>query len=357
MAVTSGTFNFASPQNQLVISDAYERIGIFPSKLTDENISVAQNSLNFILQSWINKGLNLWTVQQGVLGLTPGQTSYNLPLYTSAVFEVATRTSTRNLGGTPFSSAGGNAASAFDGNSQTSCTQTSANGYISYNWGQSQFSIQMVGVQSNATLNYTLVAEYSFDNMTWFNALTIPAQSYPIGQLLWFVVPVPISANVFRVRETGGATLNIQELYFNSNINDTMMSPVSRQEYASYPVKNQPGRPSLFWLYRQINPILYIWPAPTALYNALYYTYTLQMQDIGNMVNVAQVPTRFIEALTSSLAHKLSVKYSKVLQLDVGFISYLKQLSDEEYGLAAREDRERVPLRMYGDYFQGWSAA
>lgn len=348
---TSGTYNFGSPQSEQIIRDAYERVGILPSLITHQKIDTAQRSINFILQEWVNRGNNLWTIKHGMLGLTNNQNAYNLPDGAIDIKTAAIRTSTRNLGGTPFSSAGGTAAYAFDNNTATACTQASANGYISYNWGTAQYAISMVGIQSNATLNYTLVCEYSFDNATWTTALSIPVQSYPYGNIQWFVVPAPVPAPYFRVRETGGATLNVQELYFSTNVSDFIITRLSEFEYTSILNKSSfTARPTSFWVDRQINPILYLWPTPNTMYNNLYFTYWRAMQDVGTQINMAEVPARFLEALCAGLAFKLSIKE----QLPSDKVAYLEQSYEKAYFIAGQEDRERVPLRIYGDYTQGW---
>ncbi len=349
---TSGTYDFGSPQNEQIITEAYERCGILRPLITQQKITTANRSINFILQSWVNKGLNQWTVKQGMIGLNANQTSYTLPQHGIAILEATIRTSTRNLGGTAFSSAGGTAQNAFDNNLATACTQTVPNGYISYNWGASLYAISMVGIQSFVANDYTLACEYSFDGSTWSSATTIPLQTYPALQTQWFTVPVPVPANYFRVRETGGATLNIAELYFNTNLNDTIMNPASRSEYIAFPNKAQTGRPSSFYLDRQINPVVYLWPTPSSLYNNMFYTFTQQMQDIGAMTDTAQIPARFLEALTAELAYRLAIKETEV---PLEKTNMLKALADEQYLTAGQEDRERVPLRIYGDYMQGWS--
>lgn len=348
---TSGTYNFGSPQSEQIIRDAYERIGILPNLITQQKIDAAQRSINFLLQEWVNKGNNLWTIRKGMIGLTSNQSSYNLPNNAIDIKTAAIRTSNRNLGGTAFSSAGGVAANAFDNNAATACTQTAPNGYISYNWGAAQYAISMVGVQSNATINYTLVCEYSFDNITWTQALSIPVQSYPYGVIQWFVMPVPVPAPYFKVRETGGSTLNIQELYFNNNLYDTIISRLSEFEYTSIPNKNSfTSRPSSFWVDRQVNPIIYLWPTPNSTYHTLYFTYWRSLQDVGSLINNAEVPARFLEALCAGLAFKLSVKEN----VSPDKVAMLGQLYQEAYRTAGEEDRERVPLRIYGDYMQGW---
>ncbi len=348
---TSETYDFGSPQNEQIITDAYERIGIVPDLLTAQKIQTANRSINFILQAWVNKGLNLWTVQQGMLSLNPNQTAYLLPNHAIDILEATIRTSTRNLGGTAATSAGGTAQNAFDNNLTTACTQTAPNGNISYNWGTSLYSISMVGIQSFVALSYTLIFEYSFDNVTWTRVGNVPLQLYPQLEILWFSIDVPVPANYFRVRETGGATLNVAELYFNSNLNDTVITRSSRAEYIAYPNKAQTGRPSSFYVNRQIEPIVYLWPTPDPQYNNMYYTFTKQIQDIGSLTDTAEIPARFLEALTAMLAFKLSIKEN----IDINKVGLLKQLADEEYVIAGQEDRERVPLRVYGDYMQGWS--
>lgn len=349
---TSGTYNFSSPIVETIVNDAYERIGIIPDVLTSQQIQSAIRSINFTLTSWTNnyKGLKLWTVQQNMLSLNAGQATYNLPPYTIDILEAQLRTSTRNLGGTPFTSAGGNAANAFDGNPNTACTQTAPNGYISYTWTSAQYAIALVGIQSNVTTIYTLALEYSNDGTTWFPGSFPVAQSYPAGTNIWFVIPAPTLGTSFRVRETGGATLNIQEIYFNTMINDTVVTRNSRSEYEAIPNKNQIGRPSSFLVLRTINPTVTLWPAPNNIYNNLFFTTSMQIQDAGQLTSNVQIPSRFIEPLCADVSHRLAVKNEKV-----NLIDRLKAYSDAQFTIAAEEDRERVPLRIYGDYMQGWA--
>lgn len=350
---TSGTLNFSSTQSEQIIVEAYEKVGILPDLITAQKIVSAQRSLNLILSEWINRGLNLWTVRQSMLNLIANQNSYLLPFGTSDVLEATIRTSTRNLGGTAFSSSGV-ASNAFDNNPATACIETAPDGYIGYDFGQnSQYAIAMVGVQSNVAITYNLVLEFSNDNITWFSGLLTGAQTYATGNNVWYVIPVPTLARYFRIRETAGATLNIQELYFNTTLQDTIISRISRSEYISYPQKNQKSRPTSFYVDRQINPTIYIWPTPTNLYNNLFYTRISMMEDIGSMVNMAAIPQRFYQALCCNLALELSLKVS---DLPLEKITILKGLADESFNKAAREDSERVPLRIFGDYSGGWGS-
>lgn len=347
---TSGTYLFGSASNDAMVSDAFERLNMLPDSFTGQMITSATRSANLLLSEWINEGLNLWTVKESMLNLIPNQNTYFLPTATSDVLEATIRTTSRPLGGVAFSSAGGNAQNAFSNIPGAACTQTAPDGYISYNYGNNNtYGISLIGIQSNETITYTLVAEYSYDNVTWILSDSVPAQVYPFGNTIWLVVSVPTLAQYYRIREVGGAILNIQQLYFNNNIQDIPITRISREEYINYPQKNQTGRPSSFYVNRQINPTISLWPTPVAPYFTLFYTRVVEMQDLGSLTQMPEIPQRFMEAFCSGLAFKLSPKYAP------NKIAMMKDLYREAFNLAAREDRERVPLRIYGDYINnGW---
>ncbi len=355
VATSSGTYNFQNLPGDEYIIEAYERIGLEYSAIDKLKTDSFLKAANFTLASWTNNkgGLNLYTVQEGMIGLIPNKNSYYLPPGLIDILDATTRYSIRNLGGTPFSSAGGTASNAFDGNPATACTQTAPNGYISYNWSTGTYAIQLVGIQSNVTTTYTLVFEYSNDGSTWTQAGAPVAQTYTYGEISWFSISVPTPGSYFRVRETGGATLNVQELYFNSAVRDTIITRLSRSEYTAIPPKNQTGRPSNFIVYRNIPPFVRLWPTPTVQYNCMYFTYECQIQDFGALINTPSIPSRYMDALVWACAFQLGVKN----QLPSDKLSILKSEAEQSYALAKEEDRERVPLRIYGDYLQGWARA
>lgn len=346
---TSGTYNFANtPSDQLII-EAFERIGIVPDIITVEQVSSAQRSANLVLSDWINRGMNLWTLTPTMISLRANQNAYLLPGPTNRLILANVRQSFRLLGGTAFSSAGGVAANAFDGNPLTACTQTAPDGYISYNYGLgNRTTVEMVGIQSNVTTDYTLALEYSNDNITWTTSMMVPIQSYPQGINQWFVLTTPFPAQYFRVRETGGSTLNVQELYFNRAIQDIPISEISVTEYWKIPYKNRIGRPTSFYLQRDIQPTIYLWPTPAPFFNNLFYIRERLLQDIGQLTNQAEIPQRFYEALISCLAFQLALKYAP------DRADQMKVLADETFSRAGQEDSQTVPVRIFGDYLSGW---
>lgn len=350
---TTETYNFGSPLNEQIITDAYERTGVVIDFAVQQKIQTALRSINFILQSWMNKRLNLFTIKQGMLSLNSGQSAYIIPDHAVDILEATVRTSSRYLGGTAASTpaTGGVAANAFDGNPATHCLQTAPDGWISYSWTIPTYSVSMLGVTSFVAAEYTLLPEYSLDGNTWLPAMSepIPTQNYGQLELKWFVIPVPIPARGFRIRETGGATLDISELYFNTNVNDVPITKMSRSEYVAYANKNQTGQPSLFWVDRQITPILYLYQTPNSQYNNLYYTYKRQIQDIGRMTNTAEIPTRFLDALTAELAYRLAVKEGRLDRVQI-----LRADADKAFAEASFEDGENVTVRVTTQPSQNW---
>ena len=348
---TSGTYNFLSITSQQVIDEAYERIGIVPDIVTLQQIITAQRSANLVLQEWINKGYNLWTSTRTLLPINTNQANYTLPIQYSDVVDVNVRTFQRPLGGTAFSSAGGNPDNVFGGNGN--CTQNAPNGYISYNYGNNTaYEVTMVGVLSAANLNYTLAYEYSLDGINWISALTSPLTAFTTTTINWIDMLTPANAQYFRIRETGGATLNITQLYFTNSVIDNVMARISSSEYMTYPDKTVSGRPSVFWMDRQVNPVLVLWPTPSSQYMVLSMRVIRMLQDLGSMTNNIEIPSRFQDAYCAALAKRLAIKKVPRDQL---LIDSLEKDEEKAYSYAATEDTEKVPLRLIPSYLTGWS--
>lgn len=342
--VTSGSYAFQRAPLTLFIEEAYERLGILGDNLTAQQVQAAQRSLNFLLTSWMNDGLNLWTVEQRLLGLIPGQNTYALPETVSEILEMNVRQSMRMMGGQAEASSG-NAKNAFDDNPHTACQEDAPDGWIGMGWPSFMPLVQMVGIVSQKEAVYTLSCQVR-QEQTWKTLLNIPSQVYEAGVLLWFVIPAPQRGNAFRIIETGGATLDIQELYFSCAVQDTMMTAISRSEWMAMPNKNQSGQPTCFYWDRTITPTLSVWPTPTPFYRTLFFTCTRMMEDAGDLSNQIQVPSRFYEPLVAGLASRLAVKYAPQKA------SLLEEQYQSLYTRAQEQDTETTPLRL-GVTWQG----
>jgi len=168
MLPTSGTFNFQSIQIELIIREAYERIGILGEFVEPQKLDSAKRSIDLLLLEWMNKSTNLWTLETSYLSLVTSQIQYTLPVAVSNIIQANLRTSTRQLNGVPASSNGGVAAQAFDGNPLTACTQNAQDGNISYDYGVGVTQqINFVGVQANEDIIYNILVESSVNNIDW----------------------------------------------------------------------------------------------------------------------------------------------------------------------------------------------
>lgn len=86
---TKGTANFNLDLNELV-EEAFERCG---SELrTGYDLRTARRSLNLLTIEWANRGINLWTVEQGVIPVYQGTAVYDLPVDTIDLLDHVIRT-------------------------------------------------------------------------------------------------------------------------------------------------------------------------------------------------------------------------------------------------------------------------
>jgi hypothetical protein len=86
---TSGTTAFNMDLTELV-EEAFERAG--GELRTGYDLRTASRSLNLMFSQWANKGLNMFTYEQGFINLVPGQATYNLPADTVDLLEHVIRT-------------------------------------------------------------------------------------------------------------------------------------------------------------------------------------------------------------------------------------------------------------------------
>jgi len=91
---TSGTTAFNLDLNEYV-EEAFERCGA--ELRTGYDLRTARRSLNLLFADWSNRGINLWTVEQGSQVLTPGTNTYTLPADTVDLIEHVIRTGAGNV--------------------------------------------------------------------------------------------------------------------------------------------------------------------------------------------------------------------------------------------------------------------
>lgn len=365
---TSGTYNFQSVQVELLIREAYERIGILGEFVEPQKLDSAKRSIDLLLLEWMNKSVNLWTLETADLTLVQGQGQYILPSYVSDIIQVNNRiyngdqddiiivnnkTYRRQLGGNPYTNPGGaDAVNAFDGDSSTACTLDDADGSIAYEYNPNEQIISLIGLQSNTNTQYSITVEISqtADGTGWSELFIIPPQEYTTGVIKWIDVPIPTSAKQYRIRETGGAILSFQEIYFCTSVDnplDITIANVSRYEYLSLANKQLQGRPTIYYLDRQITPILNLWPVPSDI-SYISYSYKKMIQDVGSVgavyTNNLEIPSRFYPALVWGLSWMLAIKYKPELA------QMFQAEYERSFQLATNEDTERDAMTIYASY-------
>jgi len=88
---TSGTSAFNLNLNELV-EEAFERCGA--ELRTGYDLRTARRSLNLLTIEWANRGINLWTIEQGQIAMVQGQITYDLPVDTIDLIDHVIRTQT-----------------------------------------------------------------------------------------------------------------------------------------------------------------------------------------------------------------------------------------------------------------------
>jgi len=86
---TSGaaTFNLELKD---IVEEAFERCGA--ELRTGYDLKTARRSMNLLFADWANRGINLWTIEQGQITLVQGQATYDLPVDTVDLLEHVIRT-------------------------------------------------------------------------------------------------------------------------------------------------------------------------------------------------------------------------------------------------------------------------
>lgn len=135
-------------------------------------------------------------------------------------------------------------------------------------------------------------------------------------------------------------TIDILEMVIRRNNTDTSVDRISRSAYLNLPNKSSTGKPSQFFVDRQVNPILYLWQTPENSTDQIIYYRLVRIDDADDYTNDFDVPFRFYPCLVAGLAYYLSIKVAPDRS------AMLKSMYDEEFTRAASEDRDRSSLQL-----------
>jgi hypothetical protein len=219
---TSGTTAFDMDFTEIA-EEAWERAG--REMRSGYDLRTARRSMNLMTIEWQNRGINMWTIDEGTLSLTQGTSEYTLPADTIDLLEQQIRTGSGN-----------------------------------------------VATQSDLTI-----------------------------------------------------------------------SRISVSTYASIPNKLTQGRPIQVFVERLRDaPKINVWPVPDNNDYIFYYWRMRRIEDAGTGVNTADMNFRFFPCLVAGLAYYIAMKEPELMPR----VPMLKDAYEEQFGLAAGEDREKTSARF-----------
>ena len=300
MANTSGTSAFNLDLND-IIEEAYERAGL--EVRTGYEFRTARRSLNMLTIEWANRGINLWTIEEGQIVLNTGQGIYPLPVDTIDLLDQVVR--------------------------------TQANGQ-----GQTDINITRVSGSTYATFPNKLAQGRPIQ--VWINRQTGATNTTAItlnGTITAADTTITLSTTV-GLAAAGFINIDNETIVY-QNVSGNQLLNVSRGQNYTTAAAHTTGAAVVVNNLPSIN----VWPTPNAPGNQYIFVYwrMRRLQDAGNGVNIQDIPFRLIPCLVAGLAFYIAQKKVEVAPERVLF---LKQEYEQQWMLASQEDRDKAPDRF-----------
>lgn len=133
-----------------------------------------------------------------------------------------------------------------------------------------------------------------------------------------------------------------------STQSDLAITRISSSTYATIPNKLQQARPIQVWVRRlRDEPKIVVWPIPdqgteASPYYVFKYWRMRRIEDAGSGVQTPDVNFRFLPCLVAGLAYHIAMKVPELAPR----IDMLKAAYEEQFDLAAGEDREKAAVRF-----------
>jgi hypothetical protein len=301
MATTSGSAGFNLDLTELV-EEAFERAG---SELrTGYDLKTARRSLNLLFADWANRGINMWTFEQGTITLTQGLNTYTVPTDTVDLLDHVIRT-------------------------QPNVVST-----------QSDLTITRISVSTYATLPNKLTQARPIQ--VWYQRLD--GQIMPTTAVLSTSISATadtiVLSNVVGLPAIGYIDLDSETIFYNYIDGNTLSNCFRGQNGTTAAAHTASATAKIY-----VNnvPRVTVWPTPdgSQTYQFVYWRMR-RVQDAGGGVNVMDVPFRFVPCMVAGLAYYIALKVPGGMDR----LGILKQQYDEAWMTAADEDQERAALRL-----------
>ena len=301
MATTSGSAGFNLDLTELV-EEAFERAG--SEMRTGYDLRTARRSLNLLFADWANRGVNMWTFEQGTITLTQGLNTYAIPTDTVDLLDHVIRT-------------------------QANVAAT-----------QSDLTITRISVSTYATLPNKLTQARPIQ--VWYQRLD--GQIMPTTAVLATSISATdnsiVLSNVVGLPAIGYINLDSETIFYNYIDGNTLGDCFRGQNGTTAAAHTASASAKIY-----INnvPRVTMWPTPdgSQTYQFVYWRMR-RVQDAGNGVNVMDVPFRFVPCMVAGLSYYIALKVPGGMER----LQVLKAQYDEAWMTAADEDQERAALRL-----------
>jgi hypothetical protein len=306
MAYTTGTTSFNLDLNDL-IEEAYERAGV--EVRTGYEFRTARRSLNLMTIEWANRGINLWTIQEGAITLVTGQAVYPLPADTIDLLDHVVRQ-----------------------NNGSSSNQTDIN-------------ISRISESTYSTIPNKLANGRPIQ--VWVNrqSAQINATSVTLGATITSTDTTITVSNASSLTTTGFIQIDSETIGY-TNVDGNSLINCTRGQNGTTAAAHTAAAA----IYVQNLPCINVWPTPNAggAYTFVYWRLR-RLQDAGNGVNVEDIPFRFIPCMVAGLAFYIAAKRPDA---SPDRVMFLKQEYEQQWTLAADEDRDKssdrfVPRQLF----------
>ncbi len=138
----------------------------------------------------------------------------------------------------------------------------------------------------------------------------------------------------------GSSTIDVLDAIVRRDSTDYTLQRISRGDYINIPTKTTQSRPAQFFVDRQIDPTLKLWPVPENSTDVVIIDKLVRMDDADTFTNTMDIPFRFYPCLAAGLAYYLAIKRAP------DRVQLLKAVYEEEFERAASEDRDRTSFNI-----------
>ena len=315
---TSGTSAFDLDFPDLA-EESWERAG--RELRTGYDLRTARRSMNLMTIEWSNRGINMWTIQQQSITFVQGLNTYPIPLDTIDLLDHVIRTNANQQ----------------NNQADLNITRISAPTYATIPNKLTQARPIQVMVQRNSGETNQLYA-----------TPMPPAQTQPVPVYLATSIGTTDTSIVLTSTYDMAAQGYIQlgsttgEIVYYTYISGNTLGGCFRAQNNTIATAYTGGGTTTTIYVPQL-PAITVWPTPdgSTTYTFVYWRMR-RIQDSGTGINTGDMSFRFLPVVAAGLAYHIAMKVPELMPR----IQMLKQVYDEQFEMAAGEDREKAAIRF-----------